>query len=90
MRQRGTGRDHSPVHPLLRRLERRRFSSAAARASAARHDALIDACAAGDTETAVALSGAIWGGLEAEAAAEEEAAGTGAARDGTPARTAGS
>ncbi|MGW5119131.1 GntR family transcriptional regulator [Streptomyces noursei] len=76
--------------PLLRRLERRRFSSTAARASAARHDALIDACAAGDTETAVALSGAIWGGLEAEAAAEEETAGTGAARDGTPARTAGS
>ncbi|GGX34379.1 GntR family transcriptional regulator [Streptomyces noursei] len=60
--------------PLLRRLERRRFSSAAARASAARHDALIDACAAGDTGTAVALSGEIWGGLDAEAVAEEEAA----------------
>ncbi|MFI7102172.1 GntR family transcriptional regulator [Streptomyces sp. NPDC050161] len=50
--------------PLLRRLERRRFSGAAARASAARHDALIAACAAGATDEAVELSGEIWGGLE--------------------------
>ncbi|MGW1835393.1 GntR family transcriptional regulator [Streptomyces sp. BBFR2] len=50
--------------PLLRRRERRRFSGAAARASAARHDALIDACAAGATDTAVELSGEIWGGLD--------------------------
>ncbi|MGG2460686.1 GntR family transcriptional regulator [Streptomyces sp. RGM 3693] len=74
--------------PLLRRLERRRFSSTAARASAARHDALIDACAAGDTGTAVTLSGEIWGGLDAEAAAEEEAAGAGAGQDGARAGTA--
>ncbi|MGY5129638.1 FCD domain-containing protein [Streptomyces nigrescens] len=51
--------------PLLRRPERRRFSSAAARASAERHDALIEACAAGETDAAVALSGEIWGGLDA-------------------------
>ncbi|GAA3169853.1 MULTISPECIES: GntR family transcriptional regulator [Streptomyces] len=49
--------------PLLRRWERLRFSGAAARSSAARHDALIDACAVGATETAVALSGEIWSGL---------------------------
>ncbi|MGW2008772.1 GntR family transcriptional regulator [Streptomyces nigrescens] len=50
--------------PLLRRPERRRFSSTAARSSAERHDALIAACAAGETDAAVALSGEIWGGLD--------------------------
>ncbi|MFJ6752692.1 MULTISPECIES: GntR family transcriptional regulator [unclassified Streptomyces] len=54
--------------PLLRRLERRRFSSAAARASAERHDALIEACAAGEVAAAVELSGEIWGGLDAAGA----------------------
>ncbi|MFF2924199.1 GntR family transcriptional regulator [Streptomyces celluloflavus] len=52
--------------PLLRRLERRRFSSSAARASAARHDALIDACAAGTPDAAAELTGEIWGELDAE------------------------
>ncbi|MCB5909195.1 GntR family transcriptional regulator [Streptomyces pinistramenti] len=50
--------------PLLRRLERRRFSGDAARSSAARHDALIAACATGATDKAVELSGEIWDGLE--------------------------
>ncbi|MFE7610781.1 GntR family transcriptional regulator [Streptomyces celluloflavus] len=51
--------------PLLRRLERRRFSSTAARASAARHDALIDACAAGAPDAAAELTDEIWGELDA-------------------------
>ncbi|TBO60101.1 GntR family transcriptional regulator [Streptomyces kasugaensis] len=51
--------------PLLRRLERRRFSGTAARASAARHDALIDACAAGAPDAAAELTDEIWGELDA-------------------------
>ncbi|GGU96389.1 GntR family transcriptional regulator [Streptomyces albospinus] len=65
--------------PLLRRLERRRFSSTGARASVERHDALIDACAARATETAVALSGEIWSGLDTA----EEAAGAAAGDPGS-------
>lgn len=57
-------------NPLLRRLERRRFSGTAARESAERHEELIAACAAGDMERAVALSTEIWAVLGALPAAE--------------------
>ena len=49
----------SPVHPL-RRLARARFASHDGRASVAEHDALIDACAAGDTDSALAVAERIW------------------------------
>ncbi len=42
--------------PVLRRIERLRFSSAAGRDSVALHDALIDACAAGQAEAAAAVA----------------------------------
>jgi DNA-binding GntR family transcriptional regulator len=41
--------------PVLRRAERLRFSSVAGRASIARHDELIERCAAGDGEGAAAI-----------------------------------
>jgi DNA-binding GntR family transcriptional regulator len=41
--------------PVLRRAERLRFSSVAGRASIARHDELIERCAAGDSEGAAAI-----------------------------------
>jgi DNA-binding GntR family transcriptional regulator len=50
--------------PLIRRLERRQFSSARARRSVGRHDELIAACAAGDVELAVQVTAQIWRGLE--------------------------
>jgi DNA-binding GntR family transcriptional regulator len=50
--------------PLIRRLERRQFSSARARRSVRRHDELIAACAAGDVELAVLVTAQIWRGLE--------------------------
>ncbi|MFI6688120.1 GntR family transcriptional regulator [Streptomyces sp. NPDC050485] len=50
--------------PLLRRLEHQRFSSEAARASAARHEELIAACEAGDAERAAEISYEIWAELE--------------------------
>jgi DNA-binding GntR family transcriptional regulator len=50
--------------PLIRRLERRQFSSASARRSVQRHDALIAACAAGDVDQAIQVSGQIWRSLE--------------------------
>lgn len=74
--------------PLLRRLERQRFSGAAARSSADRHDALIAACAAGETEAAVALSGEIWSQLEGGGGTEGREKGTDPAAD--PATAAGS
>ena len=40
--------------PLLRRVERLRFSSVTGRGSVALHDRLIDLCEAGDTEAAAA------------------------------------
>lgn len=46
--------------PLLRRLARARFASHDGRASVAEHDALIDACAAGDTDSALAVAERIW------------------------------
>jgi DNA-binding GntR family transcriptional regulator len=50
--------------PLIRRLERRQFSSAGARRSVERHDALIDACAAGDVQRATEVTAQIWESLE--------------------------
>jgi DNA-binding GntR family transcriptional regulator len=50
--------------PLIRRLERRQFSSARARRSVQWHDELIAACAAGDVEEAVAVTAQIWRSLE--------------------------
>jgi DNA-binding GntR family transcriptional regulator len=53
--------------PLIRRLERQQFSSASARRSVRRHDALIAACAAGDVEAATRLTAEIWQALEEHA-----------------------
>lgn len=50
--------------PLIRRLERRQFSSARARRSVQRHDELIAACAAGDVEQAIQITAQIWRSLE--------------------------
>ena len=50
--------------PLIRRLERRQFSSARARRSVQRHDELIAACAAGDVEAAIEVTARIWQSLE--------------------------
>ena len=50
--------------PLIRRLERRQFSSARARRSVRRHDELIAACAAGDVEAAIQVTAQIWRSLE--------------------------
>jgi DNA-binding GntR family transcriptional regulator len=50
--------------PLIRRLERRQFSSARARRSVQRHDELIAACAAGDVEAAIQVTAQIWRSLE--------------------------
>ncbi|MFD7015833.1 GntR family transcriptional regulator [Streptomyces sp. NPDC059161] len=50
--------------PLLRRLEHQRFSSEAARASAARHEELITACEARDAERAAKIAYEIWAELE--------------------------
>ncbi|MEV7426638.1 GntR family transcriptional regulator [Streptomyces sp. NPDC091212] len=46
--------------PLLRRIERVRFSSAAGLESVALHHRMIDACAAGDTATAAAVAHTTW------------------------------
>lgn len=50
--------------PLIRRLERRQFSSARARRSVRRHDELITACAAGDVGQAIGVTVQIWRSLE--------------------------
>ena len=50
--------------PLIRRLERRQFSSARARRSVRWHDALIAACAAGDVDQAIQITAQIWRSLE--------------------------
>ncbi|MEW2549864.1 GntR family transcriptional regulator [Streptomyces sp. NPDC047002] len=49
--------------PVLRRVERLRFSSLSGRASVAQHDRIVDLCAAGDVEGAVAATRANWGTL---------------------------
>ncbi|MBM4792695.1 GntR family transcriptional regulator [Streptomyces sioyaensis] len=46
--------------PLLRRLERLRFSSLSGRGSVAQHDRIIALCEAGDTEGAVSATRANW------------------------------
>jgi DNA-binding GntR family transcriptional regulator len=50
--------------PLIRRLERRQFSSARAGRSVQRHDKLIAACAAGDVGQASQVTAQIWRSLE--------------------------
>jgi DNA-binding GntR family transcriptional regulator len=50
--------------PLIRRLERRQFSSARARRSVQRHEELIAACAAGDVDQAIQVTSQIWHSLE--------------------------
>jgi DNA-binding GntR family transcriptional regulator len=50
--------------PVIRRLERRQFSSARARLSVRRHDELIGACAAGDAGRAIGVTVQIWRSLE--------------------------
>jgi DNA-binding GntR family transcriptional regulator len=50
--------------PLIRRLERRQFSSARARRSVQRHDELIAACAAGDVDQAIQVTAHIWRSVE--------------------------
>jgi DNA-binding GntR family transcriptional regulator len=50
--------------PLLRRVERLRFSSLTGRGSVALHANLIDRCRAGDTDGAAAVSWDTWQTLE--------------------------
>jgi DNA-binding GntR family transcriptional regulator len=50
--------------PLIRRLERRQFSSVRARRSVRWHDELIAACAAGDAGQAIEVTAQIWRSLE--------------------------
>jgi DNA-binding GntR family transcriptional regulator len=49
--------------PVLRRLERLRFSSLSGRGSVAQHDRIIALCEAGDVEAAVAATRANWQAL---------------------------
>ncbi|WP_020672016.1 FCD domain-containing protein [Amycolatopsis nigrescens] len=49
--------------PLLRRLERARFSTLPAHRSVRRHEQLIDAIAAGDADQAARIAGTIWADL---------------------------
>ncbi|MER7839776.1 GntR family transcriptional regulator [Streptomyces sp. NPDC096040] len=46
--------------PLIRRLERRRFGEGGSCRSAGLHERLIEACATGDTRTAVRVTADIW------------------------------
>lgn len=46
--------------PLIRRLERRRFGEGGSCRSAGLHERLIEACAAGDTDSAVRVTADIW------------------------------
>ncbi|GAB2837686.1 GntR family transcriptional regulator [Actinoallomurus bryophytorum] len=50
--------------PLIRRLERLKFGPSEGRLSVTLHDELIDACVAGDIETAVRVTARIWRSLE--------------------------
>lgn len=50
--------------PVIRRLERVRFSSDDASASVARHDRLLELCAAGDADAAAAVAHETWMSLE--------------------------
>jgi DNA-binding GntR family transcriptional regulator len=49
--------------PLIRRLERRRFGEGGTCRSAGLHERLIEACAAGDAQTAVRVTAEIWRSL---------------------------
>jgi DNA-binding GntR family transcriptional regulator len=49
--------------PLIRRLERRRFGEGGNCRSAGLHERLIEACASGDTDTAVGVTAEIWHSL---------------------------
>jgi DNA-binding GntR family transcriptional regulator len=51
--------------PVIRRVERLRFSTVGGRASVARHDELIRLCAAGDAERAAAVAFDTWHSLPA-------------------------
>jgi DNA-binding GntR family transcriptional regulator len=51
-------------NPLIRRLERQRFATLPGQRSIHLHEQLINACAAGDTETAVAVTGTIFSVLD--------------------------
>jgi DNA-binding GntR family transcriptional regulator len=61
--------------PVLRRLERLRFSSLAGRDSVALHNTLVDFCEAGDVEGAAAVSHATWETLKPLLASLTEAPG---------------
>ncbi len=50
--------------PIVRRLERLRFSCLPGRGSVAVHDRLVDRCAAGDTEAAAEVSHETWQSLQ--------------------------
>ncbi|MEU6543566.1 GntR family transcriptional regulator [Streptomyces sp. NPDC046859] len=62
--------------PLIRRLERRRFAEGGTCRSAGLHDRLIEACAAGDVDSAVRVTAEIWRTL-ADLAGGEPPAGSG-------------
>jgi DNA-binding GntR family transcriptional regulator len=51
--------------PLIRRLERHRFGTASGHGSIRRHEQLIEACAAGDVNTAADITATIWSTLDA-------------------------
>jgi DNA-binding GntR family transcriptional regulator len=59
--------------PVLRRLERLRFSSLSGRASVALHDRLTDLCEAGDTAAAAEVAHSTWETLRPLIAALEDA-----------------
>jgi DNA-binding GntR family transcriptional regulator len=50
--------------PVIRRLERRQFSTARAQLSVQRHDDLIGACAVADVGRAIEITAQIWRSLE--------------------------
>ncbi|MCW6009021.1 GntR family transcriptional regulator [Micromonospora sp. CPCC 205371] len=50
--------------PLIRRLERQQFATFPGQRSVVRHEELIEACVAGDAETAAAITSTIWSSLE--------------------------
>ncbi|APU16113.1 transcriptional regulator [Actinoalloteichus sp. GBA129-24] len=60
------------VTPLLRRVERVRFSSLAGRGSVAQHARIIELCASGDVEGAAAATRHNWETLEPLLAAHED------------------
>jgi DNA-binding GntR family transcriptional regulator len=58
--------------PLIRRLERQRFGTLPGQRSVARHEELIQACAAGDAEAAAAITSTIWSSLESPEPPKEQ------------------